>query len=394
MEPARFADLWTLDPEVTFLNHGSFGACPKPVLAEQQALRARLEREPVDFFARQADRLLAEARSALAEFVGAQPDDLALLPNTTHGVSTVLRSLPWEPGDELLTTDHEYNACLAALEFVAARSGARVVVAPLPFPIEDPEVAVAAILSRVTPRTRLALIDQITSPTALRLPIERVVAALRERGVETLVDGAHAPGMVPLQLDRLGAAYFTGNCHKWLCTPKGAAFLHVRRDRQAGIHPLAISHGANDPRTDRSRYRLEFEWTGTVDLSPYLCIPSAIRFLGGLLPGGWPALQAHNRDLARRGRDILAAALGVAAPCPDEMLGSMAALPLPPAPGTPPPALIATDPLTDRLFERFRIEVPVIAFPPGPHRLLRISAQIYNSPEQYERLGEVLRQEI
>ena len=394
MKADSFAHHWTLDPQVTFLNHGSFGACPKPVLAAQQELRERMEREPVDFLARQAEGLLERARGVLADFVGAQPDDLAFVPNTTHGVNSVLRSLPLQPGDELLTTDHEYNACLAALEFVAARSGARVIVAPLPFPIEGPQAASEAILSRVTPRTRLALIDQITSPTALLLPIERIVSELLARGVETLVDGAHAPGMAPLQLDRLGAAYFTGNCHKWLCAPKGAAFLHVRRDLQDTIHPLAISHGANDPRRDRSRYQREFEWTGTMDLSPYLCVPTAIGFLGGLLPGGWPELRERNRELARFARDTLCAALRTPPACPDEMLGAMATLPLPDAPGAARPQVIAIDPLMEHLFERYRIEVPVFTFPPGPHRLVRISAQIYNTREQYQALAAALRESL
>jgi len=272
---------------------------------------------------------------------------------------------------------------------LAARAGARVVVAPVPFPLEAPDQALAAILGRVGPRTRLALVDHVTSPTGLVLPIDRVVSELSARGVDALVDGAHAPGMVPLDLHALGAAYYAGNCHKWLCAPKGAGFLHVRRDRQAGVRPLVISHGANSRRTDRSRFRLEFDWTGTADPTAYLAVPEAIRYMGSLLPGGWPALMAHNRGTALAARDRLCAALGIPPPAPDSMIGSLAAVPLPP--GFPPaPDGNERDPLHTVLFERFGIEVLVFTWPALAARILRVSAQLYNTPADYERLADAL----
>ena len=381
---------WGLDPEITFLNHGSFGACPLAVLEHQRQLRERMERQPVQFLARELEPLLDQARSELASFLGAAAEDLAWLSNATTGVNAVLQSLAFGPGDELLTTDHEYNACRNALEHVAGRSGATVVVAPVPFPLGSPDEVVDAVLSRVTARTRLALIDHVTSPTGLVLPIERLVRELAGRGVETLVDGAHAPGMLELSLDELGAAYFTGNCHKWLCAPKGAAFLHVRRDRRNRVRPLVISHGANSPRRDRSRYHLEFDWTGTDDPTAWLSVPAAIRFMGGLVEGGWPELRRRNRRLALQARDELCRALGVEPGCPDEMVGSMAALPLPPgAPGSTTSALY-TDELQSALLRRFQIEVPIIPWPAPPARLVRISAQVYNRPEQYRRLAAAL----
>ena len=381
---------WGLDPEITFLNHGSFGACPLAVLEHQRQLRERMERQPVQFLARELEPLLDEARAELASFLGAAAEDLAWLSNATTGVNAVLQSLAFGPGDELLTTDHEYNACRNALEHVAGRSGATVVVAPVPFPLGSPDEVVDAVLSRVTARTRLALIDHVTSPTGLVLPIERLVRELAGRGVETLVDGAHAPGMLELSLDELGAAYFTGNCHKWLCAPKGAAFLHVRRDRRNRVRPLVISHGANSPRRDRSRYHLEFDWTGTDDPTAWLSVPAAIRFMGGLVEGGWPELRRRNRRLALQARDELCRALGVEPGCPDEMVGSMAALPLPPgAPGSTTSALY-TDELQSALLRRFQIEVPIIPWPAPPARLVRISAQVYNRPEQYRRLAAAL----
>ena len=381
---------WGLDPAMTFLNHGSFGACPLPVLEAQRRWRDEMERQPVRFLARELESRLDGARGELAVFVGADAADVAFVPNATTGVNAVLRSLRFAPGDELLTTDHAYNACRNVLEFVAERDGARVVVAPIPFPIDAPERASAEVLERVTPRTRLALLDHVTSPTGIVLPIARLVAELDRHGIDTLVDGAHAPGMLALELGAIGAAYYTGNCHKWLCAPKGAAFLYVRRDRQAGIRPTTTSHGANSPRTDRSRFLLEFDWTGTDDPTAHLCVPEAIHFMGGLLPGGWPALRRHNRDLVLRGRRLLCEALGVAPPCPDEMIGSLAAVPLPDGdPGDLRPPLYI-DPVQDALLSRFGIEVPIVPWPASPARVIRISAQVYNRLEQYERLAAAL----
>jgi isopenicillin-N epimerase len=380
--------VWALDPAVTFLNHGSFGACPRPVLEAQQRLREELERAPVRFLSRELEGRLETARVALGAFIGADADDLVWLTNATTGVNTVLRSLTFGPGDELLTTDHLYNACGNALDAVARASGAQVVVVRIPFPLEGPDVVTAAIIAAVTPRTQLAILDHVTSPTGIVFPLERIVPALAERGVDTLVDGAHAPGMLPLDVRALGAAYYAGNCHKWLCAPKGAAFLHVRGDRQAGIRPLVVSHGANSTRRDRSRFRLEFDWMGTDDPTAWLVVPDALRVLDEALPGGWPALMARNHALAVAARRQLCRALGVQPPCPDTMLGALASVAVPDAERPTPPR---QDPLQTALFERFAIEVPVLAWPAPPRRLLRVSCQLYNSASDYERLADALR---
>ena len=385
---------WRLDPAVTFLNHGSFGACPEPVLVVQREWRDRIEREPIRTLGRELEGHLDRARQAVGDFLGADPAGLAFVPNATTGVNAVLRSLRFEPGDELLTTDHEYNATLNTVQAIAERDGARRVVAALPYPGTDPDAVVDAVLATVTPRTRLAVISDVTSPTALVLPMDRLVRELEVRGIDTLVDGAHAPGMVPLALDDLAPAYYAGNGHKWLCAPKGAGFLWVRADRRERIHPTIVSHGANDPRTVRSRFRLEFDWVGTADPTPVLTLPAAIDWMAGLDPGGWPAVMAANHALALAARDRLAAALGVASPATDALIGSMAAVPIPG---------LATDVEAEALHLELvddRIEVPVHGWPVRGARaaptdaprvvVARVSAQRYTEPADIGRLVEAL----
>jgi len=386
------AEIWTLDPGIHYLNHGSFGACPRPVLEFQADLRARMEREPVDFLHRQLKERLAETRGALGAFVGGNPDCLAFVPNATYAVNAVLRCWDLKPGDEVLTTDHAYGACRKALEFVAARRGARVVVARVPFPLGNSEEIVRAILDAVTPRTRLALLDHVTSPTALVIPLAQLVEPLRGRGVECIVDGAHALGMIPLELDRLGAACYTANAHKWLCAPKGAAFLYVRSDLRDRVRPLAISHGY-EPGGAAVHFREEWDWTGTDDPTAILSIPECLRVLGGLLPGGMAALMEHNHGLALRGRDIVLETLGLVSPCPDTLIGSMAALPLPAATPTAPVDRLGHDALAAWTRER---GVESWFFPwscPGG-KLVRLSAQIYNHEEQYRALSALLREAL
>ncbi|MBD1863275.1 aminotransferase class V-fold PLP-dependent enzyme [Trichocoleus desertorum] len=381
-EPDKdWSKFWWLEPDVTFLNHGAFGACPKPVLEVQQQFRLRLEQQPLRFLAQDLEGLLDSARQVLAEFVGADPLDLVFVPNATTGINTVLRSLHFMPDDELLTTNHEYNACRNALDFVAARSGAQVVVAEIPLPIESPQQVIEAVVAKISPKTRLALLDHVSSQTGLVMPIQALVRELSQRGIDTLIDGAHAPGTIPLSLPTIGATYYTGNCHKWLCAPKGAAFLYVQRDRQAQIRPLTISHGANSPRTDRSRFRLEFDWPGTYDPSAYLSVPTAIEFLGGLLPGGWPELMARNRAKALAARKVLCEALNVSPPCPDEMIAALAVVPLPDG---------SYQALQISLLNQYGIEVPIVPWPGGQKRLVRVAAQIYNTVLQYEYLAQAL----
>ncbi len=387
-------ELWTLDPGVTFLNHGSYGACPGAVLDYQAALRARMERQPVQFLSRDLPELLDAARHELGAFLRADPAGLAFVPNATTGVNAFLQSFPLAAGDQVLVTDHAYNACRNALEAVAERAEATVSVAHVPFPLDSEDEMVACILEAVGPRTPLALIDHVTSPTALVFPVGRIVRELAARGVETLVDGAHAPGMVDLDIESIGATAYAGNAHKWLCAPKGAGFLHVRDDWRARVRPTVISHGANRPLEGQSRFHAEFDWTGTGDPTAYLCVPEAIRCMGSLLPGGWEELRGSNHAKAVAARRTLLTQLDVGAPCPEEMLGSMAAIPLP---GKASEGLwtgFERDALQAALVERHGIEVPVFTWSPGPLRILRISAQLYNEPAEYERLADAVREEL
>lgn len=394
MRPYAPDSPWDLDPTVTYLTHGTYGACPRPILALQQSLVAELEANPLRFLTREFEGRLDAARAFVAEFLHADPEGLVVVPNATTGVATVLESLRLRPGDELLTNDHEYNATVNALTTVAERARARVVQVAIPLPIRHEEQVVEAILAGVTPRTRLALISHVTSPSGLVFPIESIVRELARLGVDTLVDAAHAPGQVAVDVDALGAAYWTANGHKWLCGPKGAGVLHVREDRRAGILPLVTSHGRNDPRSDRPLLWREFDWQGTGNPTPFLALPEAIRLVGGLQPGGWPAHMAANHAMALAARDLLNERLGLEPIAPDSMVGAMASVTLP-----MPPDEAATDVLTNALALEDRIEVPVGPFPvracrvpgmPPARALLRISAQRYNEPADYELLVDAL----
>lgn len=390
-----FRAQWLLDEDVIFLNHGSFGACPRTVLAEQIRLRDEMEAEPLRFLWREIEGKIDDAREDLARYFRADPEELAFVQNATSAVNAVVRSLELKKGDELLTTNHGYNACNNVLAECARRAGAKVVVAQVPFPLSSPGQVMEAVMAAVTPRTRLAMLDHITSPTALVFPIEELVAALEERGVDVLVDGAHAPGMVPIDFKHFRPAYYTGNLHKWICAPKGAAFLHVRRDKQSGLQPAVISHGYNTPRLGRSPFHDAFDWQGTMDVTSWLAVPAALRFCERLLEGGSHALMDANCSLAKAARQFLCERLGVEPPCPESMIGAMATIPLPErfqeAGGGESRSVIARfDALQTCLFEKHHIEVPVVRFGTPARKWFRISAQAYNSPGDYALLAKAL----
>lgn len=385
--------IWSLDPAVSHLNHGSFGAAPAPALEAQLRWRDLLESNPTRFMLEHYQPALDRARERLAEFVGADPAGLVFVRNATEGVNAVLRSLEASlgPGDEIAVTDHGYNACRNAAAAAAARPGARVVTASIPFPIDSPGRAFESVMGAVTDRTKLVLIDSVTSPTALILPVDELVTAL-EPGIEVLVDAAHAPGMIDFDVSAIGASYITANCHKWMCAPKGSAFLYVREDRRRGVYPAVISHGYNGAwPASGGHLHTQFDWTGTDDPTAWLAVPDALDAVGGLHPDGWEGVRRANRELCLAGRNILLDALGAAAPAPDEMIGSLASVPLPEAPGR---AETIFDPLMAVLRAKWSIEAMVYSWPGPPGRLLRISAHRYNRLEEYERLAEAVAVEL
>lgn len=379
------APLWSLDPRTVFLNHGSFGACPRPVLDEQHRLRALMEADPVEFYMERLPGLWQEALDRLSDFLNADPAGMTFQVNATTGVNTVLRSIALAPGDEILLSDHRYQACRNAVEHACRRSGAKAVEVHIPFEAGDEEI-IAVHLAAVTDQTRLALVDTVTSPTALRMPFERLTHELQAAGVDVLVDAAHGPGLVPLDLDALGAAYVAGNCHKWLYTPKASGFLHLRADRREVIEPLVTSHGYSSPGEPRQRFRARFDWLGTQDPTPWLCIPGTIDSLASLVPGGWPGLMARNRALGLQARELLGDLLGTAALAPADRATAMVAVRLPGSVPDDAGGVFEIDPLRRALYREFRIQAVVSPWLPHRRRYLRVSAAPYNSPEEFRYL--------
>ena len=382
--------MWALEPGTRHLNHGSFGAVLEEVLELQAAWRSRFEANPTRFVFRELQSAVDRSRDEVAGFVGADPAGIVPVRNATSGVAAVLRSMEpmIGPRDQMLTTAHDYNAIRQILEFTALRTGAEVVVATVPFPLASAQDVTEAVMDRVTGRTRLAVIDHVTSPTALVYPIEEIVATL-EPDVPVLIDGAHGPGQVGLDLDRLGASWYTGNLHKWVCAPKGAAFLHSRSDRLEMTVPTVISHGHNAPAADPGdRYRLLFDWLGTDDFSAWVVVPDVLRLVGGLEAGGWDAVMKRNHELVLEGRRVIADVLGTALPAPDEMIGSMAAIQLPDGKGPDPGGDLS--PLMADLIDR-DFATLVMNWPAWPRQLLRVSAHLYNTVDEYRALAEVLR---
>lgn len=382
-----FAGLWGLDPDISYLNHGSFGSCPVAILEKQQDYRKMMEREPVRFLVQQVEPMLQHSRESVSDFLGASPQDVVFVSNATAGVNTVFRSLKFREGEEILFTSHVYGACRKALEFISFKTGATLVEARYPFPLYDSWTIVRSVLDQVTPRTRIALIDHITSATALVQPVEILVRELHRKGVEVMIDGAHAPGSIPLNLDQLGAEYYTANCHKWICAPKGAAILHVRKDKQKDIYPLIISHAGHEAGSFTER----FYWPGTWDPSACICIGDAIDYLGSLLPGGWNAIMKFNRERCLKYRKFICEMLDIDPPCPDSMIASMASFPLPADPEEFPPGYKGFSTLQQRLFDLYKIEIPVWYWDNPDSRIIRIAVQLYNNSNQYRDFAAALK---
>ena len=365
---------WALDPSFLTVNHGSFGATPRVVQAVQAQRRARMEAQPTRFMATGLPQALRAAADRLGTFLGARGEDIALLDNATTGCNAVLRSLRLDPGDEVLVLSHGYNAVRQTVRFVTDRAGARMTEAALPFPAPDAAGLTEAVVKALGPRTRLAVIDHVTSGSALVMPLAAIVAACHDAGVPVLVDGAHAPGQLDLDLEAIGADWYAGNCHKWLCAPKGSAFLWARRDRQADLHPTVISHGYGQG------FGAEFDWTGTRDPSPFLAIPAALDFHARL---GGAALRARNATLAAAAGADLAARWGTGM----GNAGCSAAMAVVRLPGSARADEAAARELRRRLLAR-DCDAPVHAFDGA--LWLRLSAFAYNEAADYDRLFTVV----
>ncbi len=379
-----------LDPGLVFLNHGSFGACPRPVFEQYQHWQRELERNPVAFLGRRSGALLRAARERLAGFLGAEADDLAFVPNATTGVNIVARSLALQPGDEILTTDQEYGACDATFRVVCERTGAviRRVEVPLPF---EPAAFVPRLMAAVTPRTKLIFASHVVSTTALVFPAAELCARAREAGIATLIDGAHAPGLIDLDLAAGGADYYTGNCHKWLCAPKGSAFLHVRRERQAALHGGIVSwgwladelaaggggHTGFDAYVGTTPLERRLQWQGTRDIASYLTVPAALDFLAA---HDWPTRREACRQRARQLQQEVLSRNGLTPIAPDEALTQMVPIPV-----------RATDAegLRQWLCESRGIEVPVTQH--GGQTFVRVSVQAYTTEAELAALLSALR---
>ena len=390
---SNLAQYWSLDPDTVFLNHGSFGATPIAVLEEQARIRSLMERDPVRFFEREYSDLWDQSRAAVADMLNADVDGLTFVSNATQGVNTVLRSLDLKPGDEIIVPDHSYQACWNAVDYVTGRFGAKTVVVDIPFRLDGPEQVIDLIMEAVTDRTVLALIDTITSPTGTKMPFEELTQRLQERGVDVLLDAAHGPGILPLDLGRLNPAYCTGNFHKWVCSPKGSAFLHIREDRKSSIHPLNISHGFSFEGTAQEKFEFEFAWPGTQDPTPWLSIPRAMSIMEGLIEGGWSEIMNRNRDLALQGRDLICEALGTTPPVPDSMICAMASVEFPTDEEVGPMSLDG-DPFHNQLLDDYSVQVPVMPWRHHDTKYIRISSQLYNHIGEYEYLADALKDSL
>jgi isopenicillin-N epimerase len=374
-------NLFFLDPEVIFLNHGSFGATPKPVMDAYQSWQARLERQPVKFIARELFSELEAARERLGDYLTAPSNDLVFIPNATFGVNIVARSLDLNPGDEILTTNHEYGACENVWEFIQMKTGAKLMRASIPDPVPAPEEVANLIWNAVTPRTRAIFISHISSPTAVQLPVDLICRRARQAGILTIIDGAHAPGQLPLNLNTIDPDFYLGNCHKWMLSPKGAGFLYARADVQSMLEPLVISWGwgENSPYRTGSSFIDQLEWWGTKDPAAYLSVPASIDFQ---VEHNWPERLSQCQRILMNGIEEISQITGLPS------FYSENSLPFVQMAVTRLPAIPNLAAFQKALYQRCRIEVPCTTW--ESQSLIRISVQVYNTQDDLKALAKAL----
>ena len=370
-------DFFLLDPSIIFLNHGSFGACPKPVMRIYQEWQYRLERQPVSFLGRELTAFDQHARWALGEYLHTAADNLVFIPNATHGVNIIARSVALKPGDEILSTNHEYGACDYTWEFICQKTGATYIHQSIALPARSPDEMAEQFWQGVTPRTKIIYLSHITSPTALHLPVDAICARARKVGILTLVDGAHAPGQVDLDLEAIGADWYTGNCHKWMLSPKGAGFLYSRPEVQHFIEPLVVSWGYHSTAltTTGSQFLDYLNWTGTKDPAAFLSVPTAIRFMQ---EHNWAVVRRECRNLLNLAIQHICSLVKMEPlyPLESALYHQMGIAPLPPD--------IDISVLKTRLYEDYHIEIPLIEW--YGHKFVRISVQGYNTQDDLDAL--------
>lgn len=381
--PNQYRDLFLLDPRITFLNHGSFGATPRPVFNAYQKWQLELERQPVEFLGRRLPALMQSARQNLCKYLHTDGDNLVFVSNATQGLNIIARSLALGPGDEVLASDHEYGALDRTWRFLAGKHGFKYINNPIPVPVTSIDEFVAAFFAMVSPRTKVIFLSHITSPTALIFPVQQICQRAREIGILTIIDGAHAPGQIPLDLDLLGADFYSGNLHKWLCAPKGAAFLYVAPQVQSLVEPLIVSWGWESDRPGKSRFIDILEWTGTHDPSAFLAVADAIEFQDRY---EWATARDLCHDLASETQQRLHALTGLA-PLNGNNPAWFAQMATSPIPTSTDLELLKT-----KLYDLHHIEVPLIEW--NGHKLIRYSYQAYNDETDMERLLEALAAEL
>ena len=376
--PASLKNHFLLDPEIVFLNHGSFGATPRPVFETYQAWQRELERQPVEFLGRRHNDLMREARVKLGAYIHAEADDVVYVPNATTGLNIVARSLHLKPGDEILTTDHEYGALDRTWQFLCRQTGAVYKQQPVPLPLTTADDFIEQFWAGVTPRTRVVFFSHITSPTALIFPAQEICRRARQAGIISIIDGAHAVGQIPLDMQTIGADFYSSNAHKWLCAPKGSAFLYARREMQCLVEPLVVSWGYESEKPGASKFIDEQEWTGTRDIAAFLSVPAAIDFFAA---HDWARVRLECHALAQSARSRIAALTGLPPLCPDssDWYMQMFAAPLPPCDAAQ---------VKIRLYDEFQIEVPIVTW--QNRQFIRVSIQAYNSTDDIDRLIEAL----
>lgn len=372
-----------IDPEVTFLNHGSFGACPRPVFEDYQKWQYELERQPLEFLGRRSVDLLAEARTALASFLNIEPDEVVYFPNPTTAINMVARNLNLQPGDEIIATNHEYGAMDRTWNFICEKTGAQYIQQPIDLPVTDHQAFADTFLDGLTSNTRVIFISHITSPTALIFPVKEICDKARQLGIMSIVDGAHAVGHLDLDLSEIDADIYTGACHKWLCAPKGASFLYADQRIQSILEPLVVSWGYQSEKPGPSQFIDYHEWQGTRDLAAFLSVPTAIKYQQ---ENNWPEIQKHCHNLAKQGREIINSITGLEpiSPASTTWFNQMASVRMPDD--------LDHEALQAHLYDQYRIEIPVISW--QNENFLRISVQAYNQVADIDKLVEAISESL